>query len=120
MTVDYIDSIIEARLSTISTIGKEVQVTPIRELRKLRGLTQEDVAISVGISRSHLAWLEAGKGKPSAGVLEKLADYFGVATDDILGRPGRPGSSRQQASAVERGGEGARELSLGEGLEGKV
>jgi transcriptional regulator with XRE-family HTH domain len=94
--------------------------TTIKELREAQGVKQADIAEAIGISRSHFSRLERGRSRPSAEVLEKLADYFGVATDDILGRPGRPGSSRQQASAVERGGEGARELSLGEGLEGKV
>ena len=45
----------------------------IRELRKLRGLSQEELARIVGVERSTVSKWETGEAKPRADLFVKLA-----------------------------------------------
>lgn len=56
-------------------------------LRQDKGLTQNDLANLVQISRSALSLYELGKREPDFSILSKLAQFFGVTTDYLLGRP---------------------------------
>ena len=60
--------------------------TRIRELRTVRGLTQKDLGKIVGVSSSMIGMYEINARKPSFDVLERIADYFSVSTDYLLGR----------------------------------
>jgi transcriptional regulator with XRE-family HTH domain len=56
-------------------------------LKSLRGKkTQEDVAKIIGISRARYSHYENGRSEPDTDTLQKLADFYGVTTDYILGR----------------------------------
>ncbi|WP_160688280.1 helix-turn-helix transcriptional regulator [Clostridium sp. C2-6-12] len=55
-------------------------------LRKERGLTQEELADKLHISRSGYAHYEAGNRKPSVEVLIIIADFYGTSIDYLLGR----------------------------------
>lgn len=57
----------------------------LKLLRKKRGLSQQDVAAAINVARSTYTQYETGKRLPSIDVLTKLAEYFGVSTDEILG-----------------------------------
>ena len=59
----------------------------LRELRKNKGLLQGEVAKAVDVSQSVYARYESGKLDPSLETLSKLADFFGVSVDEVLGRP---------------------------------
>lgn len=56
------------------------------QLRKERGYTQETLAKALGISRSTVGMYESGKRTPDSEDLEKLADFFNVDVDYLLGR----------------------------------
>ena len=57
----------------------------IRKRRIALGLTQENVADSAGIGRSHLSQIESGKiGLPNAIIRRKLADILRVRHIDLL------------------------------------
>ena len=58
----------------------------LKKLRKEKGLLQDDVAKALGLTRPAYSHYETGRRVPDAAMLEKLADLFGVTTDDILGR----------------------------------
>lgn len=59
----------------------------IEELRKVRKITQEELAKRIGISKSQLSRIENGETKTlSSNLLIRLADEFDVSTDYILGR----------------------------------
>lgn len=58
----------------------------LKELRQEKSLTQQDVANGTHISRSVLSQYEAGIVDPTATVLSRLADFFEVSTDYLLGR----------------------------------
>ena len=51
----------------------------IRDLRKARGLTLEQLAESSGVSRSMISLIERRETSPTAAVLNKLADALGVS-----------------------------------------
>lgn len=54
-------------------------------LRAAKNVTQEEVAGAAGVSRSQIANLERGRGEPSISALLRLASYFHVSTDYLLG-----------------------------------
>ena len=57
----------------------------IRKLRKQQQLTQEELALELGISRSTLGMYETGKREPDFKTLEKIADYFNVDMNYLTG-----------------------------------
>lgn len=56
----------------------------IREFRKERGVTQEDLANTLGVTRQTIVSLENGKYNASLQLAYKLAAYFGVSIEDIF------------------------------------
>lgn len=58
----------------------------ILELRKEKGLSQKVVADAVGISQSTIAKIEINRNEATASTIRKLADFFGVSADYLLGR----------------------------------
>ena len=58
----------------------------IKELRIEKGEAQKQVAKNIGIAPSALHYYETGKQEPTASVIVKLADYFNVCADYLLGR----------------------------------
>lgn len=57
----------------------------IRELREDRDLRQIDVANATGIDQKTLSNYETGKTNPDSFSIIKLAEYFNVTTDYLLG-----------------------------------
>lgn len=71
----------------------------IRKLREARGLTQEELARAVGVTRPAVTQWESGWSKPRMGTIEKLATYFGISISELLGEkstwhPLIPGAQR--------------------------
>ena len=62
----------------------------IKNLRIERKLTQKSIAHSIEISERTYISLENGNTKPSLDTATKLADYFEVSTDYLLGRSDDP------------------------------
>lgn len=58
----------------------------LKKLRKSKGLTQEELAKYIGISQNSYSYWENDKVKIDNASILKLADYFGVSVDYILGR----------------------------------
>ena len=58
----------------------------IRDLREDRDLRQADVALAVGIDQRTLSNYETGKTNPDSFAIVKLADFFGVTADYLIGR----------------------------------
>lgn len=57
----------------------------IRAIRKVRNLSQEQLAEKVWISTTHMSHIETGATKLSLPVLVDLANVLEVGTDEILG-----------------------------------
>ncbi|PFW92244.1 transcriptional regulator [Bacillus pseudomycoides] len=58
----------------------------ISELRKQQKLSQYELAERLGFSRGKLANYEQGQREPDYDTLKKIADFFEVSTDYLLGR----------------------------------
>ncbi|MBO5246556.1 MAG: helix-turn-helix transcriptional regulator [Eubacterium sp.] len=56
----------------------------LQELRKNRGLTQEELAEALFVSRTAISKWESGRGYPSIDSLKEIAKYFSVTIDDLL------------------------------------
>lgn len=56
----------------------------LKELREERNITQEDIAIACGVSRSTIAMIEIGQNKPSLELAKKLAEVLNVSLDELL------------------------------------
>jgi len=57
----------------------------VREYRKSAGLTQEDLAREMSVSRQTIISIEKGKYVPSLQLALKMARFFGCPTDDMFG-----------------------------------
>ena len=57
---------------------------PIKVWREYRGLTQRQLAETVGISTPYLSQLETGKRKGATEVLSAIAEALGLSLDDIV------------------------------------
>lgn len=59
----------------------------IKRLRKQRGLSQEELAKELDVSRAAVTQWETGWSKPRMGTIEKLAAFFGVSKAEIIDGP---------------------------------
>lgn len=57
----------------------------LREIRKTRGLTQEQLAQMIGVAKSTLTGYERDNREPNVLTITKLAQVLGVTGDDLLG-----------------------------------
>ena len=56
----------------------------LQELRKSKGITQEELAEVLHVSRTAISKWESGRGYPSIDSLKELSRYFSVTIDDLL------------------------------------
>src|SRR5260370_30246279 len=59
----------------------------LRQRRKARGLSLDDLARSSGVSRAALSQIETSKSNPTVGVLWKIAVGLGVPFTELIGAP---------------------------------
>lgn len=60
----------------------------LRNLRKGRSMTQSELGGKIGLSKAVISKYETGLGYPSFDVLIRIARFFGVTTDYLLGVAG--------------------------------
>lgn len=58
----------------------------LKELRQQNGVTLKALGDEIGCAESTVSLYEAGRREPSRDILIKIADYFGVTLDYLLGR----------------------------------
>lgn len=68
----------------------------IRDLREDRDLRQSDLAKATGIDQRTISNYETGKTAPDAYALIKLADFFQVSIDYLLGRTNQDFFNKQK------------------------
>ena len=56
----------------------------IKDARKQSGITQEELAKAVGVTRQTIISLENGRYTASLGLAHKIAEFFGVKIEDIF------------------------------------
>ncbi len=70
----------------------------LEELRRARGVRQEDVAQALGVSRQTVISLEKGKYNPSLALAFRLSRFFGLPIEEIFD------DSDERAEEEENGG----------------
>ncbi|MCX4362607.1 MAG: helix-turn-helix transcriptional regulator [Clostridia bacterium] len=58
----------------------------IKELRLERDLSQQKLAEAIGVSQKAIDYWERGVNEPKASYVARLADFFEVTSDYLLGR----------------------------------
>ena len=58
----------------------------IKELRKEKNISQQVLANSIGVSQKAIDFWERDVNEPKASYIVKLADFFDVSADYLLGR----------------------------------
>ena len=56
----------------------------IEEIRKTKGIRQDDFAKALGVSRQTISSLETGRYNPSINLAYKIAKYFGMIIEDVF------------------------------------
>lgn len=56
----------------------------LQNLRKNKGLTQEELAESIFVSRTAISKWESGRGYPSIDSIREIASFFSLSIDDLL------------------------------------
>ena len=67
----------------------------LKELRKLKGMTQQETADALGISQVTYSRYENGEREPSNQMLITLSVFFGVTVDELLEADGKEKSSEE-------------------------
>lgn len=56
----------------------------IEEIRKERGIRQDEFAKLMGVSRQTISSLETGRYNPSISLAYKIAKYFGMMIEEVF------------------------------------
>ncbi len=54
--------------------------------REQKGLTQTELAKATGLKQQMISWWEADKGYPNVDFCVKLADFYEITLDELIGR----------------------------------
>lgn len=71
----------------------------LREKRKTRGLSLDELAVASGVSRAALSQIELFKSNPSLGVLWKIAIGLGIPFSELIGGQGQGVSVLRRSDA---------------------
>lgn len=72
----------------------------LKNLRENRGITQKFLAEKIGVKANTLSGYESGRREPDAETLRKMADYYEVTMDYLLGRTRDPKFSQATEKIV--------------------
>lgn len=70
--------------SKLSIKGEVLMKNRLEDLRKQRGIKQEDLANALEVSRQTIGSLENGRYNPSILLAFKIARYFGMSIEEIF------------------------------------
>lgn len=56
----------------------------VKKLRKNHGLTQEELAVKIGVSSAYIGFIEQGQRNPSINTADKIARVLGVKFSDLF------------------------------------
>ena len=76
----------------MDTVKQEKQIVShflagnLRFLRKRRKMSQEELAIQIGLNRGNIASYENGSAEPKIGNLLRMAEFFGISLIDLAQR----------------------------------
>ena len=68
----------------LSVEGSEILKNRLEEIRRAKGIKQEDLASALEVSRQTVGSLENGRYNPSIILAFKIARYFGLSIEEIF------------------------------------
>lgn len=74
----------------------------LKQLREEKELMQKEIASFLNISTSAYGFYEQDKRTPTPDVLSKLADYFNVSVDYLLGKTNTRNSSSKDSTPTKK------------------
>ncbi|MCG0275625.1 MAG: helix-turn-helix domain-containing protein [Thermosediminibacteraceae bacterium] len=74
----------------------------IKSLREERKITQQELARYLGVSQKTISNYENGERSPDPDTLRKIADYFDVTVDYLLGRSNHRRLTRKDERDIEK------------------
>ena len=84
-TLDIREEFDILKLRTVNfTLGRDILKNRLEELRKQRGIKQEDLASELEVSRQTIGSLENGRYNPSIILAFKIARYFDMSIEEIF------------------------------------
>lgn len=86
-------------LSAVEAVSSEKLGSRVKNLRRRRGLTLEELAGGSGVSRAMLSKVERGEKNPTLVVAAKVAEGLGVGLSELLGA-----EERREVVVVPRSG----------------
>lgn len=54
--------------------------------REINGYTQSQLAKATGLKQQMISWWEANRGLPNIDFCVRLADFYGITLDELIGR----------------------------------
>jgi len=85
-------------------------MSQIKALRLKKGLKQGEFAEAMGVQQSTVSNWETGRYEPDIETMRRIASFFGVSVDYLLGRSDSPGGAKELPQ------ESVREVLAGEGV----
>jgi transcriptional regulator with XRE-family HTH domain len=70
----------------------------LKQLRNSRNLSQDALAKKIGTAQQTYGHWETGRTEPDHATLIRIADFFGVSIDYLLGREATPTSNMQKTN----------------------
>ncbi len=74
----------------------------IKKLRNKKGLLQKELADKLNLSQQTISLYESEKREPDYATLKKIADFFDVSTDYLLGRASAKEFSNEKIKVSEK------------------
>jgi len=74
----------------------------LRDLRKKEGVSQAEIAKTIGVTKSTIGLYETGDNVPDVKTLYKIADFYGVTCEYLLGRSKLPNGNADDMAVEKR------------------
>lgn len=84
--IDIMDTVLPLELQSIWQIGFYAgpDENRLKTLRKSKNMTQNELAIAIGVTQKDVSRWESGNVRPTTTSLVKLAKVFGCKVDDLI------------------------------------
>lgn len=95
-SADSIVSIADHKKEKLYALNKEMYGEVIRGWRQHRGISQTQLAETLGLSKNLISNWEAGRSRPDINIIPALCEQLDISVSAFFGIPGRPGELNTQ------------------------
>ena len=100
MSTSFFRSILDIIKKKVVAMYTKILPDKLKEARKMTGFTQEETSKETGIKRAMISSYELGNAVPSVEKLGKLAEFYGVSVDWLLGMGKKNPNSNEEITAT--------------------